>query len=188
MLGEGAGILILENLDHALSREASIYAEIIRYGHSSDAHNIVQPEPGASGLVAAINEALDDAGIHIKDISYINVHGTSTELNDKAEVKAFKAVFGNKAYEIPISSTKSIIRHSLGAAAGIESIAVSLSIKHGFIHPTIIYRNKDSKCDLDFVPNKMRKQKLDKALKTSLGFGGHNAAILFSAYGQEGYQ
>jgi 3-oxoacyl-[acyl-carrier-protein] synthase II len=183
VMGEGAGILILEELQHALDRNApNIYAEFIGYGHASDAHSIVAPHPEAAGLIKAIENAFNDFGVDKGRVSYINAHGTSTPLNDKAETKAFKAVFGERAYDIPISSTKSMIGHGFGAAAGIETIATVLSIKYGVIHPTINYKTKDPECDLDYTPNEMRECDIDVALKTSSGFGGHNAALLFAKY------
>lgn len=182
IMGEGAGIIILEDLEHALDRNARIYAEMMGYGSTSDAYHITAPEPGAKGLVEAIETAIKDSKIEKEKISYINSHGTSTELNDAVETLAFKKVFGKNAYRIPVSSTKSMIGHALGAAGGIEIIASVLSMENGFIHPTINYETPDPECDLDYVPNKAREASIDVILKTSLGFGGHNSAIILKKY------
>jgi 3-oxoacyl-[acyl-carrier-protein] synthase II len=182
VMGEGAGILILESLEHAQKRGATIYAEMIGYGMTSDAHHITTPAPDGEGAARAMQRALQDAGLEPEDIDYINAHGTSTELNDKNETAAIKAVFGEHAYRLAVSSTKSMTGHLLGAAGGIEAIACVLAIKEQIIPPTINYEVPDPDCDLDYVPNEARKAKVQTALSNSLGFGGHNATILFRAY------
>ena len=182
MIGEGAGILVFETLEHALKRGAKIYAEVLGYGASDDAYLMTAPDPEAKGAISAIEKAILDAGISKDDIDYINAHGTSTHLNDLGETIAIKKVFGNKAYKIPINSTKSMTGHLLGAAGAVEAIATVLCMKEGFIHPTINYETPDSECDLDYVPNKARQQQINCGLSNSLGFGGHNAAIVFKNY------
>lgn len=182
MVGEGAGILVFETLEHALKRGAKIYAEVLGYGASDDAYHMTAPDPEAKGAVIAIEKAILDAGISKDDIDYINAHGTSTHLNDLGETIAIKKVFGNKAYKIPINSTKSMTGHLLGAAGAVEAIATVLCMKEGFIHPTINYETPDPECDLDYVPNKARQQQINCGLSNSLGFGGHNAAIVFKNY------
>jgi 3-oxoacyl-[acyl-carrier-protein] synthase II len=178
IMGEGAGILVLEKLEHAVKRGAKIYAEIIGYGSSADAHHITAPAPGGEGGIRAMNSALKDASIEPEKIDYINAHGTSTELNDKFETAAIKEVFGGYAYEIPISSTKSMIGHLLGAAGAVEMITSILTINKGIITPTINLEEKDENCDLDYVPNKPRKMNVNYVLSNSLGFGGHNATLI----------
>ena len=182
MIGEGAGILVFETLEHALKRGAKIYAEVLGYGASDDAYHMTAPDPEAKGAISAIEKAILDAGISKDDIDYINAHGTSTHLNDLGETIAIKKVFGNKAYKIPINSTKSMTGHLLGAAGAVEAIATVLCMKEGFIHPTINYETPDPECDLDYVPNKARQQQINCGLSNSLGFGGHNAAIVFKNY------
>lgn len=182
VMGEGAGILILEELEHALKRGAKIYAEIIGYGMSADAYHITAPAPDGEGAVRAMENALADAGITYDQIDYINAHGTSTPMNDRLETLAVKTVFKDRAYNIPISSTKSMTGHLLGAAGAVEAIAVIKTIKDSFIHPTINYKTPDPDCDLDYVPNKGREQKVEKAISNSFGFGGHNASIIISSY------
>lgn len=182
VMGEGAGILILEELEHALKRGAKIYAEIIGYGMSADAYHITAPAPDGEGAVRAMENALADAGITYDQIDYINAHGTSTPMNDRLETLAVKTVFKDRAYNIPISSTKSMTGHLLGAAGAVEAIAVIKTITDSFIHPTINYKTPDPDCDLDYVPNKGREQKVDKAISNSFGFGGHNASIIISSY------
>lgn len=185
VMGEGAGVLILESLEHAKARGAKIYAEIIGYGMSGDAHHITAPAPGGDGAVRAIRATLKDAGITPDQVDYINAHGTSTVLNDKFETMAIKAVFGGRAFQIPVSSNKSMIGHLLGAAGGVEAIATVLTIKNDLIPPTMNYENKDPDCDLDYVPNESRKQKVNIALSESFGFGGHNAILAFKKYTPE---
>ncbi|MEK6886362.1 MAG: beta-ketoacyl-[acyl-carrier-protein] synthase family protein [Nanoarchaeota archaeon] len=177
VISEGAGILILENLEHALNRNAKIYGEILGYGASSDAHNIVAPDPDGDELLYAIEKAMDKSGIYRFD--YINTHGTSTKYNDKIEAAVINYLFGGL---IPVSSTKSMTGHSLGASAAIESITTLLSMKNRIIYPTINYENMDPECKIDCVPNAARHKELNTALKFSSGFGGHNAAIIFGKY------
>ncbi len=178
-MGEGAGIIILEELEHALKRGARIYAEIVGYGATGDAYHITAPAPGGEGGVRAMRQALYDANMQPEDIDYINAHGTSTEYNDKYETMAIKEVFGEHAYKLAVSSTKSMTGHLLGAAGAIEAIFSVLSIHDGVIPPTINYETPDPECDLDYVPNVARKQDVRAVLSNSLGFGGHNATIIF---------
>jgi 3-oxoacyl-[acyl-carrier-protein] synthase II len=182
VMGEGAGIVVLETLEHALARGAEIYAELVGYGASDDAYHITAPEPEGKAAVFAIEKAISDAGISKDEVDYINAHGTSTVLNDKTETLAIKKVFGEKAYKIPISSTKSMTGHLLGGAASVELAATVLAMQEGFIPPTINYETPDPDCDLDYVPNKMRQQQITCALSNSLGFGGHNATIVIKKY------
>lgn len=182
IMGEGAGIVVLEELEHALARGARIYAEIVGYGSTGDAHHITAPAPGGEGGVRAMNKAIADAGLEPQDISYINAHGTSTEYNDKFETMAIKEVFGDYAKSVAISSTKSMTGHLLGAAGGVEAIFSVKAIADGVIPPTINYVTPDEECDLDYVPNKARKQEVKAVLSNSLGFGGHNATIIFKKY------
>ncbi len=182
LMGEGAGIIILETLEHAQKRGAHIYGEFAGYGASDDAYHITAPNPEADAAAQAMRAAIADAGIQTGDIDYINAHGTSTELNDKTETLAIKKVFGEKAYKIPISSTKSMTGHLLGAAGAVELIATLLCMQNGFIHPTINYETPDPDCDLDYVPNKAREARITCALSNSLGFGGHNAAVIVKRY------
>ncbi len=182
VIAEGAGILILEELEHAKKRGAKILAEIVGYGASGDAYHITAPHPEGRGAAQAIKMALEEAGITPEDIDYINAHGTSTKLNDTMETKAIKAVFGERAYKIPVSSTKSMIGHTLGAAGGIESVATVMSIIDQKVHPTINYENPDPECDLDYVPEGPREVKIKYALKENFGFGGHNAVLIYKKY------
>ena len=182
VLAEGSGMLILEELEHALKRNAHIYAEIIGYGANSGAYHIVMPRADGVDAAKAMHLALNDAKLNPGDIDYINAHGTSTSLNDKAETLAIKKVFGEHAYRIPISSTKSMIGHSLGAAGGIEAVVCALTIEHNLIPPTINYQYKDPDCDLDYVPNQARAAKVDIALSNSFGFGNCNACLIFKRY------
>lgn len=184
VIGEGSGILILEELEHALKRGAKIYAEVAGYGASSDAYHMTAPSPEGEGAALAIRRALCDAGIEPSMVSYINAHGTSTELNDKLETKAIKSVFGEYAPKVPVSSTKSMTGHLLGAAGGIEGVILALSIKNKFIPPTINYDNKDEECDLDYVPNTGRSLDVNYAMSNSFGFGGHNAVIILKNYNE----
>ncbi|GAB6169943.1 beta-ketoacyl-ACP synthase II [Clostridium carnis] len=182
VMGEGAGVLVLESLDHALERGANILAEIVGYGSTCDAYHITSPDPDGEGAARAMSLAIEEAGIDKEEVSYINAHGTSTQLNDKFETLAIKKAFGDFAYSIPVSSTKSMTGHLLGAAGAIESIICIKSLQEGFITPTIGYSVKDEELDLDYVPNKGRKANLKYALTNSLGFGGHNASLLFKKW------
>lgn len=182
VMGEGAGILILEELEHALKRGVHIYGEMTGYGVSCDAHHITAPLPNGEGGAYAMQNALDDAGISYDVIDYINAHGTSTHLNDLCETEAIKSVFKEHAYELAVSSTKGHTGHCLGAAGGIEAVLSVLALKHGFIPPTLNYQVKDEECDLNVVPNKGVKKDLHYVMSNSLGFGGHNASIIFKEY------
>ena len=179
VMGEGAGILILEEREHALKRGAKIYAEIVGYGANCDAYHITSPAPGGEGAAACMELALKDAGVTAAEIGYINAHGTSTHLNDLGETAAVKHVFKERAYSVPISSTKSMTGHLLGAAGAVEAIFSVLALRDGFIPGTMNYQVKDEELDLDYVPNKGREQELRYALSNSLGFGGHNACLVF---------
>ncbi len=185
VMGEGAGVLMLEEYEHARARGAKIYAEIIGYGATCDAYHITSPAPGGEGGARAMTEALKDAGIAPEQIDYINAHGTSTSLNDKCETMAVKAAFGEHAYKLAISSTKSMTGHLLGAAGAIEAILTARALQDGFIPATINYRTPDPECDLDIVPNVGRKADLHYAMSNSLGFGGHNASLVFKRYEEE---
>lgn len=178
VLGEGAGILILEELEHALNRGADIIAEIVGYGCTNDAYHMTAPAEGGEGAAKCMKLAIEDAEINTFDIGYINAHGTSTKANDKGETAAVKAVFGKYAYELSISSTKSMTGHLLGASGAIEAIITSLALKEGFIPPTINYKTPDPECDLDYVPNKGKEAEFNYALTNSFGFGGHNASLV----------
>lgn len=182
VMGEGAGILILEELEHALKRGAHIYSEMIGYGVSCDAHHITAPLPNGEGGAYAMQNALDDAGISYDVIDYINAHGTSTHLNDLCETEAIKSVFKDHAYKLAVSSTKGHTGHCLGAAGGIEAVLSVLALKHDFIPPTLNYQVKDEECDLNVVPNIGVKKDLHYVMSNSLGFGGHNASIIFKEY------
>lgn len=182
VMGEGAGILILEELEHALKRGAHIYGEMTGYGVSCDAHHITAPLPNGEGGAYAMQNALDDAGISYDVIDYINAHGTSTHLNDLCETEAIKSVFKEHAYKLAVSSTKGHTGHCLGAAGGIEAVLSVLSLKHDFIPPTLNYQVKDEECDLNVVPNIGVKKDLHYVMSNSLGFGGHNASIIFKEY------
>ena len=180
VIGEGSGILILETLEHAKNRDAKIYAEIVGYGTTCDAHHITSPSPGGTGGAAAINLALEDASLEVDKVDYINAHGTSTSANDKNETSAIKSIFKDRSYLIPVSSTKSMTGHLLGGSGGIEAVACILSLTHNFIPPTINYVNQDPDCDLDYVPNNARDAQIRVALSNSFGFGGHNVCLAFS--------
>ncbi|SDZ02169.1 3-oxoacyl-[acyl-carrier-protein] synthase II [Proteiniborus ethanoligenes] len=182
VMGEGAGILVLEELGHALNRGAKIYGEIIGYGCTADAYHITTPAENGEGAAKAMKIALNDAGIQPSEVDYINAHGTSTSYNDMLETAAIKAVFKEHAYNLKISSTKSMTGHLLGAAGGVEACACALSISNGYIPPTINYETIDEECDLDYVPNKGIFQDVSIALSNSLGFGGHNASIVIKKY------
>jgi 3-oxoacyl-[acyl-carrier-protein] synthase II len=182
VMAEGAGVLILENLEHALQRGVPIFAEILGYGTTNDAYHMVQPLPTGEQAKKAVQLALCSANVSPSEIDYTNAHGTSTPLNDKVETDVIKEIFGEYAYRIPISSTKSMIGHSLGAAGSIELIASVLTIKNQFIHPTINYEFPDPECDLDYVPNTGRKAVVNTVLSNSYGFGGKNSAIIIGKF------
>jgi len=182
VMGEGAGIVILEELEHALERGASVYAELIGYGMSGDAYHVSAPHPDGEGAIACMKMALEYAGIGPEEIDYINAHGTSTKLNDISENKAIKAVFGDHAYKLAVSSTKSMTGHLLGGAGGLEAIYTVLALKHGIIPPTVNYKTPDPECDLDYVPNVARKSDPKAAMTNSFGFGGTNASLVFKIF------
>jgi len=182
VMGEGAGILVLEELEHALNRGADIIAEIVGYGCTCDAYHITAPHPEGIGGSMCMKLALKDAGINPEDVGYINAHGTSTPLNDPAETNVIKKVFGEHAYKLAVSSTKSMTGHLLGAAGAVEAIITAMALKEGFLPPTINYRTPDPECDLDYVPNKGRDADIKYALSNALGFGGHNAVLAFKKY------
>tara|TARA_B100001105_G_C22398858_1_gene448184 strand:+ start:3797 stop:5029 length:1233 start_codon:yes stop_codon:yes gene_type:complete len=179
ILGEGAGLLFLESFEHADSRNANILAEVIGYGATSDAFHITQPSPGGEGAARAMNIALADAEISYEAVDYVNAHGTSTPLNDKFETLSMKSVFNDYANKIPISSTKSMTGHLLGAAGGVEAVLCVQSISDGVAPPTINYSTPDEDCDLDYIPNEARSLDLEIAMSNNLGFGGHNASLIF---------
>ena len=180
--GEGGGILVLESLEHARRRDARIYAEVIGYGMTGDAHHMTAPDPEGDGAARAMAGALADAGIAPGEVGYINAHGTSTPYNDKFETIAIKRVFGDHARKVAVSSTKSMTGHLLGAAGGIEAIATALALHHGTLPPTMNYETPDPDCDLDYVPNQARKQDVELALSNAFGFGGTNATLAFRKY------
>ena len=182
VVGEGAGILVLEELETALERGANIRAELIGIGMSADAFHITAPPEGGTGAVDSMRAALRDAGISPEEVEYINAHGTSTDLNDLYETQAIKTVFGDHAKSLPVSSTKSMTGHLLGAAGGIEAIYTVLTLQRGMIPPTINYENPDPECDLDYVPNLARPTKAKVALSNSFGFGGTNATLVLKSY------
>lgn len=182
VVGEGAGIVILEELEHAQKRGAKIYAEIKGYGTTGDGYHITAPHPEGAGAAEAMEQAIQEAGIPKEDIKYINAHGTSTKLNDEMETKAIKKVFGDYAYKIPVSSSKSMIGHLLGAAGAVEFIATVLCVYHEKVHPTINLENPDPACDLDYVPEGTREMKIKAALTNSFGFGGHNVTLLVTRF------
>ena len=179
VMGEGAGILILEEYEHAKKRGARILAEVVGYGNTADAYHITAPDPEGSGAIRAIRNAVDEVKITGNEEIYINAHGTGTHLNDAMETKAIKAVFGEKAYDLHISSTKSMTGHMMGATGAVEAIASVLALSEGIVPPTINYKEKDDECDLDYTANEAKEAELTYALSTSLGFGGHNACIAF---------
>lgn len=182
VMGEGAGILVLEEYEHAKNRGANIICEFVGYGATDDAYHITSPIPGGLGGAKAMEFAIKDAGIDVKDITYINAHGTSTKYNDSFETQAIKSVFGESAKDVYVSSTKSVTGHLLGAAGAIEAIACAKAISEGFIPPTINYTTPDEECDLNYVPNEGIKKDVKYAMSNSLGFGGHNATIIFKKY------
>ncbi|HEV3236006.1 MAG TPA: beta-ketoacyl-ACP synthase II [Gemmataceae bacterium] len=178
VLSEGSGALVLEELDHARKRGATIYAELLGCGSTADAYHITAPHPEGIGAAHAMKLALQDAKIAPEDVQYVNAHGTSTPLGDEAETKALKLVFGNHAKKLSISSTKSMVGHLLGASGGVETIATALTIQRGVIHPTINYQTPDPGCDLDYVPNTARQVRVRRAISNSFGFGGHNCCLV----------
>ncbi|MFB1050077.1 beta-ketoacyl-ACP synthase II [Paraliobacillus sp. JSM ZJ581] len=182
VMGEGAGILVLESLEAAEARGATIYAEIVGYGSAADAYHITAPSPDGEGAARSMRQAIEDAAIDVTAINYINAHGTSTPMNDSFETKSVKTVFGEHAYDLDISSTKSMTGHLLGAAGAVEAIACIKSITDSMIPPTINYETKDPECDLNYVPNKAKSLSISYALSNSLGFGGHNATLIFKKY------
>jgi 3-oxoacyl-[acyl-carrier-protein] synthase II len=178
VMSEGAGVVALEELESARARGATIYAEVLGYGASNDAYHMAQPEPEATGVAAMMTTALERSGVDPRRVGYINAHGTSTPLGDPAETKAIKAVFGDHAYELAVSSTKSMTGHCFGAAGAIEAILSALAVKHQVLPPTINYNEPDPDCDLDYVPNEAREVELDVALSNAMGLGGHNGCVL----------
>ncbi len=182
VMGEGAGVLVLETLEHAMNRGAKIYAEFAGFGLTDDGYHITQPAPGGEGAVDSMKIALEDAGLSINDVDYINAHGTSTQFNDKNETEAIKTVFGDRVNNLAISSTKSSTGHLLGAAGGVEAIVSVLTIKNGMIPPTINYFTPDPDCDLNYTPNKPVKKDVKVVLSNTFGFGGHNATLAFKAF------
>ncbi|MCL1463588.1 beta-ketoacyl-ACP synthase II [Argonema galeatum] len=186
VMGEGAGILLLEELEHALSRKAKIYAEIVGYGMTCDAYHMTSPVPGGEGAARAIQLCLKDSGLTPEQVSYINAHGTSTSANDVTETAAIKKALGDHAYKAAISSTKSMTGHLLGGSGGIEAVATVMAVANDRIPPTINLENPDVGCDLDYVPNQSRAQKVEVALSNSFGFGGHNVTLAFKKYASNG--
>jgi 3-oxoacyl-[acyl-carrier-protein] synthase II len=182
VMGEGSGILVLEELEHAKKRGAKIYAEVVGYGASCDAYHMTSPDPEGSGAALAIKRALNDANIAPEDVTYINAHGTSTEYNDKFETIAIKKIFGEKSHDLLISSTKSMTGHLLGAAGGIEGVALSLALTKDKVPPTINLKEKDEACDLNYVPNEAVEKTINYGMSNSFGFGGHNAVIVMKKY------
>lgn len=182
VMGEGAGILVIEELEHAKKRGANIIAEIVGYGSTNDAYHITAPAPEGEGGAMCMKMAIADAGINAEEIGYINAHGTSTEYNDKFETAAIKSVFGDYAKKLPVSSTKSMTGHLLGAAGAVEAIITILAMKDSFLPPTINYKTPDPECDLDYVPNKGRSADITYSLSNSLGFGGHNATVVLKKF------
>jgi 3-oxoacyl-[acyl-carrier-protein] synthase II len=185
-LGEGAGILILESLAHARKRGAGIYGEVLGCGISCDANHMTAPDPNATGAVHAMTAALADAGIAPQDVDYINAHGTATPANDLMEIRAIKAVFGNRAQRIPVSSTKSMLGHTLGAAGAIEAVACILAIEQRFLPPTIHHETPDETCDLDVVPGGSREAAVSIVLSNSFAFGGNNTCLVLGRFAQNG--
>lgn len=182
VMGEGAGVLVIESLEHAQARGASIYCELAGYGATCDAYHITGQDQEGRGLALCLNRALSEAGIDKSEVSYINAHGTSTPINDRCETLAIKRVFGEQAPKIAISSTKSMTGHLLGAAGGVEAAVCALAIRHGIVPPTLNLENPDPDCDLDYVPNQARKMQVNVAISNNLGFGGHNASLVFKAF------
>ena len=187
VVAEGAAILVLEDLEHALARGAHIYAEIAGYGHTSDAYHVTAPLETGEGAARAIQEALKDAGLKPADIDYINAHGTSTPLNDKSETLALKVALGEQAYEIPISSTKSVTGHLMGAAGSVEAVFSIMALNKNFVPPTVNLENPDPECDLNYTPNVGVAREIEYVMSNSFGFGGHNAVLIFSKYHANGH-
>ena len=184
MPSEGAAILVLESLEHALDRGATIYAEVTGYGASSDAFHVVQPDETGEGAARAMRWAIENAGALPQDVDYINAHGTSTPINDTIETMAIKKVFGEIAYKIPISSTKSMLGHALGGSGALEAVACVKTIQDSIIHPTVNQYNPDPNCDLDYVPNFARQQEVNLVISNSFGFGGQNTCVVFQKYNE----
>lgn len=182
VMGEGSGLIVLEELEHAKARGAHIYAEIVGYGRNDDAYHITTPAPGGVIQAKCMKLALDDAGLKPEEIDYINAHGTSTQFNDRGETEAIKSVFGEHAYKLAVSSTKSMTGHMLGAAGGIEAIAAVLSVENDIVHPTINYETPDEGLDLNYVPNEAQTRTVNAAISNSFGFGGHNACVVFKKF------
>ncbi|HEY4613297.1 MAG TPA: beta-ketoacyl-ACP synthase II [Bacteroidota bacterium] len=182
VMGEGAGILVLELLTHAQRRGARVYAEIGGIGFTADAHHITEPAPGGEGAVRSMRIALRDAGLKPEEVQYVNTHGTSTPVGDKSETAAIKTVFGEHAYKLAVNSTKSMIGHLLGAAGAVEAIVTTLSVRHDTVHPTINQEVSDPECDLNYIPNTSREWKVDAAISNTFGFGGHNASLLVKKF------
>jgi 3-oxoacyl-[acyl-carrier-protein] synthase II len=178
VMGEGACVLVLEELEAARARGATVYAEVLGYGASNDAHHMAQPDPESVGVGEMMRAALRRAGLEPEEVDYINAHGTSTPLGDAAETKAIKDVFGDHAYRLAVSSTKSVLGHCFGAAGAIEAMMCVLAVHHGVLPPTINYRNPDPECDLDYVPNEAREVPIRVALSNAMGLGGHNGCVL----------
>lgn len=185
VMGEGAGVIILETMEHALERGAPVYAEIVGYGMSGDAYHVTAPDPDGQGAYLCMQRALKDAKLLPESVDYINAHGTSTEYNDKIETLAIKRLFGEHAYKLAISSTKSMIGHLLGAAGGVEMVATLLTMEHGIIPPTINYEYSDPECDLNYVPNKAVEREINVAMSNSFGFGGTNACLVVKKFSQK---
>jgi 3-oxoacyl-[acyl-carrier-protein] synthase II len=186
VMGEGAGVLVLESLDHARRRGGRIYAELAGYGATADAFHITAPEENGTGAARAMELALQDAGLAPAAVDYINAHGTSTPLNDRIETRAIRTVFGSHADRLVVSSTKSMIGHLMGAAGAVEAIACVKSLETGWVHPTINYEHPDPACDLDYVPNQARRLEPRVALSNSFGFGGHNGCLIFRRWEEAG--
>lgn len=182
VIGEGAGILVLEELEHARKRGATIYAEVCGVGFTADAHHVTAPAPGGEGAVRAMRRAVEDAGLNLDEVDYINAHGTSTPYNDKNETAAIKTLFGDHAYRLNVSSTKSMVGHLLGAAGGVEMVASVLAVKHDVVPPTINYEHPDPECDLNYTPNAAQERTVKAAISNTFGFGGHNACLAVRKY------
>ncbi|MCB0289721.1 MAG: beta-ketoacyl-ACP synthase II [Calditrichaeota bacterium] len=182
VIGEGAGILVLEELEHARKRGATIYAEVCGVGFTADAYHVTAPAPGGEGAVRAMRRAVEDAGLNLDEVDYINAHGTSTPYNDKNESAAIKTLFGDHAYRLNVSSTKSMVGHLLGAAGGVEAVAAALAVKHDVVPPTINYENPDPECDLNYTPNAAQERTVNAAISNTFGFGGHNACLAVRKY------
>jgi 3-oxoacyl-[acyl-carrier-protein] synthase II len=182
VMGEGAGVLLLEDEEHARARGARIYAEVAGYGCTADAHHVTEPAPEGAGLARAMKRAMEKGEIAPEEVGYINAHGTATIYNDKNETAAIKTVFGDQAYNIPVSSTKSMIGHTLGAAGGIEAAISVLAVHSGMLPPTINLSTPDPECDLDYIPERARESRIAVALSNSMGFGGHNVVLAFRRY------